>query len=646
MDPGQQLLTNLDYVIFFGSLILVMIIGLWAGRKEDSAEDFYLAGKDARWWGVAGSIFGSNVSANHIVGMMGVGFSLGFVESHFEITAIAGLLLLCYFFLPVYRKLNIYTLSDYLSRRYDDRSRVAYAMIMITIIVVVMMVPAFYIGSKAVNILLVDQTQVQQALDAAAAGNSSGIQINHTTYIIGILIMAIVAGSYTIIGGLKAVIVTDVIQSVFMLVGAATVAYLTFGQPEIGGWSGMREIDAAGKDLMHLYLPMDHPKRPWTGMLSGLLILHFYYWSANQFIVQRALAARSDREARIGIITAGFFKLLIPFMSIGTGVAAFYFFQAKMPGVAVGGDTAFPLLMREVVAPVGWGLAGLVAAGLIGAILSSVDSMLNSAATLITFDIYKRFINPEASEKQLIRMGRICITLFVVGSALLAIFIFDPNTNEPFFTYVASHQSRLIAGLVVAFGLGMLWKEATATGAFAAIITSLVVSYGLPPVYAKVLTSSETVSAWFGERLGPNVLGILEKVSSLFGEQLNFLHAVFIAAICATIAHVLVSKLTKKDESKGQLTWHGLGLISKDRLRTIGIRILLSIIVFAALGTLMARSTMQPNVAAFLGAGWTLGLIFYAVRQSPRKSDETGLDDRYLAGLLAACAVFVLFYFY
>ena len=627
MDPGQQLLTHLDYVIFFGSLILVMIIGLWAGRKEDSAQDFYLAGKDARWWGVAGSIFGSNVSANHIVGMMGVGFSLGFVESHFEITAIAGLLLLCYFFLPVYRKLNIYTLSDYLSQRYDDRSRVAYAIIMITIIIVVMMVPAFYIGSKAVNILLVDQAQVQQALDAAAAGTPTGIQINHTTYIVGILIMALVAGSYTIIGGLKAVIVTDVIQSVFMLVGAATVAYLTFGQPEIGGWSGMRAIDAAGKDLMHLYLPMDHPKRPWTGMLSGLLILHFYYWSANQFIVQRALAARSDREARIGIITAGFFKLLIPFMSIGTGVAAYYFFQAKMPGVAVGGDTAFPLLMREVVAPVGWGLAGLVAAGLIGAILSSVDSMLNSAATLITFDIYKRFINPEASEKQLIRMGRICITLFVVGSALLAIFIFDPNTNEPFFTYVASHQSRLIAGLVVAFGLGMLWKRATATGAFAAIITSLVVSYGLPPVYAKFLGPSEAVSAW----LGP---------------QLNFLHAVFAAAVCAAIVHVVVSILTQADESKGQLTWHGLGLISKKQLGAIAMRIASSIIVFAVLGTLMARSTLQPGVAAFLGAGWTLGLITYSVRRSPRKSEETGLDDRYLAGVLAACAVFVLFYFY
>ena len=140
------ILTTVDFVVFFGLLLGVMAIGLWAGRHEDgSAQDYFLAGKDTPWWAVAGSIFGSNVSANHMVGMMAVGFGAGFVISHLEITAIAGLLLLCYFFLPVYRKLHIFTLSDYLSKRFDDRSRVAYAVIMVTIIVMVMMLPAFYL---------------------------------------------------------------------------------------------------------------------------------------------------------------------------------------------------------------------------------------------------------------------------------------------------------------------------------------------------------------------------------------------------------------------------------------------------------------------------------------------------------------------
>ena len=230
----------------------------------------------------------------------------------------------------------------------------------------------------------------------------------------------------------------------------------------------MRALDSKGKDLVHLYLPSDHPQRPWSGMLSGLMVLHFYYWGANQFIVQRALAAKTDKEARAGIITAGFVKLLIPFISIGTGIAAYYIFADRMPGVQVDGDTAFPLLLREVVAPAGVaGLVGLVAAGLIGAILSSVDSMLNSAATLITFDFYKRFVNPEASDKQLIRMGRALIGVMVIGCALLTIVVFDPNTKQLFFTYVASHQSKLVGGVVVAFAVGMLWKGATASGGFA-----------------------------------------------------------------------------------------------------------------------------------------------------------------------------------
>ena len=423
MENTGTFLTTLDFVVFFGSLLGVMALGLLAGRNESTSKDYFLAGRNVRWWGVAGSIFGSNISANHMVGMMGVGFTLGFAESHFEITAIAGLLLLCYCFLPVYRKLNIFTLSDYLSRRYDDKSRVAYSVIMILIITMVMMLPAFYIGSRSVNFLLVDQAQINEVLKASAGGVAQTIEIDKTYYILGVLIMALVTGVYTIVGGLKAVIVTDVLQSVLMLAGALIVAWFTFNSVEIGGWDGMRALDSKGKDLVHLYLPSDHPQRPWSGMLSGLMVLHFYYWGANQFIVQRALAAKTDKEARVGIITAGFVKLLIPFISIGTGIAAYYVFAERMPGVQVDGDTAFPLLLREVVAPAGVaGLVGLVAAGLIGAILSSVDSMLNSASTLFTMDIYKRHIRPNADAHRIVRVGRMSTAVFVILGCLLAPF--------------------------------------------------------------------------------------------------------------------------------------------------------------------------------------------------------------------------------
>jgi SSS family solute:Na+ symporter len=150
----DSVFTPVDLVIFFGLIVFAMVVGLIAGRKEETAEDFFLAGHKVRWWGVAGSIFGSNVSANHMVGMMGIGFSIGFAQSHFELGAIAGLMLLCYGFLPVYRKLNLYTLSEYLEKRYDERSRICYAIIMVIIMAVVHLVPAMYIGSRSICVLM------------------------------------------------------------------------------------------------------------------------------------------------------------------------------------------------------------------------------------------------------------------------------------------------------------------------------------------------------------------------------------------------------------------------------------------------------------------------------------------------------------
>ena len=631
MENDGTFLTTLDFVVFFGSLLGVMALGLWAGRKESTTKDYFLAGRNVRWWGVAGSIFGSNISANHMVGMMGVGFTLGFAESHFEITAIAGLLLLCYCFLPVYRKLNIYTLSDYLSRRYDDKSRVAYSVIMVLIITMVMMLPAFYIGSRSVNFLLVDQAHINEVLKASANGVAQTVQIDKTYYVYGVLIMALVTGVYTIVGGLKAVIVTDVLQSILMLAGALIVAWFTYG--EVGGWDGMRALDAKGKDLVHLYLPSDHPQRPWTGMLSGLMVLHFYYWGANQFIVQRALAAKTDKEARVGIITAGFVKLLIPFISIGTGIAAYYVFAERMPGVQVDGDTAFPLLLREVVAPAGIaGLVGLVAAGLIGAILSSVDSMMNSAATLITFDFYKRFVNPQATDRQLIRMGRMLIGVMVIGCALLTIVVFDPNTKQLFFTYVASHQSKLVGGVVVAFAVGMLWKGATAAGGFASIITGVVVSYAVVPVYGVTL-------------------GKTEFFSGMFGTNLNFFHGVFIAAIFAVLANVIVSKMTQSDEQKSSLTFVGLGVFTHASLRLLITKVTLSLLVYALLGFLMWREIAVPLVAALVASAWTWLMFLDAALKTPLSAASKGRahslirEDKFWGGLLAACAVFMLFYF-
>ena len=693
----NSLLSTTDLIIFFGSLLAVMGMGLWAGRKEDSSEDYFLAGKSTRWWGVAGSIFGSNVSANHIVGMMGVGFAVGFAQSHFEITAIAGLLMLCYFFLPVYRKLNVYTLSDYLSRRYDDRSRISYALIMVIIMVVIQMVPGFYIGSRSINILLQGDTGRKAVAEAIfsedgefsevkvlhggekygsapevlvnnekadfleatvvdgkvetvvifsppdslsaplnisfAGGNLENSEISPGdvdpfNYKLGILIMALVTGTYVILGGLKAVIITDVIQSVLLLLAGLLVAFITFSQPEIGGWANLmaRDLGAEGVERFHLYNASNHPALPWTGVLSGLMILHFYYWGTNQFIVQRALSAVSDKEAKMGIIAAGFFKLLIPFFSIGTGIAAFYLFKDR--NLEVAQDAVFIKLLTELIAPIGFGLVGLIAAGMIGAILSSLDSMMNSAATIMTFDLYKKYINPEANDRKLISIGRVWIITFIVLAGFITIYTMDPNSKDSFFLHVAKHQGNLIAGVVVAFFLGMCWKRATAAGGVAAIIAGVIFSYSIPVLYGNMAEGNQTLI-------------------DLFGEKLNFMHGAFISAILSAIIHILVSLNTQPDKEKGKLTWTGLQIFSPQELSVFIKTLLFCLAIYATLATLVVIETISPTIAALIGSVWTFGCFYIS---ASRKSKQAGVavykEDRFWAGGLAGCAIFMLFYFF
>ena len=695
----NSLLSSTDLVIFFGSLIAVMGIGLWVGRKEDSSEDYFLAGKKTRWWGVAGSIFGSNVSANHIVGMMGVGFAVGFAQSHFEITAIAGLLMLCYFFLPVYRKLNVYTLSDYLNRRYDDRSRVSYALIMVIIMVVIQMVPGFYIGSRSINILLQGDTGRKAVAEAVVTeeGILSEIKILHGgegygsvpkvlinnqevefleasliddqvgkvertapvpeaylntplgisfsggnlenpdispgdvdpfNYRLGILIMALVTGAYVIIGGLKAVIITDVIQSVLLLLAGLLVAFFTFSQPEIGGWASLmaRDLGAEGVERFHLYNASNHPALPWTGVLSGLMILHFYYWGTNQFIVQRALSAISDKEAKMGIIAAGFFKLLIPFFSIGTGIAAYYLFKDR--NLEVAQDAVFIKLLTELISPLGFGMVGLIAAGMIGAILSSLDSMMNSAATIMTFDLYKKYVNPEADDRKLISVGRIWIVTFIVLAGFITIFTMDPNSKDSFFLHVAKHQGNLIAGVVVAFFLGMCWKRATAAGGVAAILAGVLFSYSIPVLYANLAEGNQSLIA-------------------LFGEKLNFMHGAFVSALLSVLVHIVISLKTQPNEEKAKLTWIGLQIFSPKELSVFLKTLLFCLAIYSTLATLVVLETISPTIAAWIGALWTFSCF---CQSASHKAKNAGIkiyhEDRLWAGGLAGCAIFMLFYFF
>ncbi len=520
-------LTTTDIGIFLASILAILAIGLWAGRKEETSEDFYLAGKTVPWWGVAGSIFGTNVSAEHLVGMLGIGYSIGFAQAHFEYGAIAGLLLLAFIFLPLYRKMGLYTLSEYLARRYDERSSLLYSAFNIVTIVGVRMALGFYIGARALSFLL-------EGTPLAIGYNS------------GILIFAVVTATYTIVGGLKAVIWTDFMQSVLLLLAGIFVAVLVFAQPEIGGLGGLLAKDAAlpvADQKFHLYLPPDHPQLPWTGVFTGLLIIHIFYWSTNQFIAQRALAARSDFDAKMGILAAGFLKLVIPFVSIATGVAAGFLFESRLASGEIATlplpDDAFPLLVQLIV-PAGHGLVGIITAGLIGAILSSIDSMMNSGATLFTFDFYRRFVAPAASERRLILVGRVAILVFVVIAAGIAGAIYTEDATDNFFLKVPAQIGHVVPGMAVAFLAGVLRQRASATGAFWAMLASPVFSFAIEWAYG----------AWVGPGSG---------LAETLGPQLNFLHRTALTAAFALVVLVGVGRTQRSVRPDvAQYTWNAL----------------------------------------------------------------------------------------
>lgn len=434
-------LQPLDVLIVVGIIVLVTLFGMWIGRKEDTSSDYYLAGKTVAWWAIAGSIFGTNISSHHMVGMMGAGLKEGFAQANFEFGAIFGLMMLCYFFLPFYRRMGLFTLSEYLGRRFDDRSRLVYS-----------------ITNMAFLLIQMVGTMILGGLTIATLTADSPYAVSYQT---AVFMLAAIAAAYTFYGGLKADIFNDVVQSVLLLLGSGVIAVLAIWHPNVGGLTGLLEKEP---EKFHVFFEPSHPELPWTGVFSGLMVLHLYYWGTNQFIVQRTLGARTDWDARMGTITAGFFKLLIPFLCIVPGMAAGYILAIDP---ATESDTAFAGLTRALL-PSGYGLVGLVMAALVAGILSTIDSMMNSTATLFTFDIYKKYVRPDASEMRLIWVGRGAMMLMVCTAIALSLYF--GQTRGGIFNRMADFNAYLVPGVIVAYVAGILQPLVTRTASFVCIL--------------------------------------------------------------------------------------------------------------------------------------------------------------------------------
>ena len=430
----------LDIAAFAGFLALVVGISLYASRGKHDAADYFLAGRNLPWWLIGFSLIASNISTEHFVGMAGRGYDLGLAITSYEWMAAVTLVLVGLFFLPRFLQAGVYTIPEYLEFRYDVRTRTLMAAFIMAAYVFVALATVLYSGALALESIF-------------------GIDLNLGIWLIGIL-----AGGYTIYGGLKAVVWSDLIQGVALLLGGVVVTVLGF--KAIGGIEPFLEV-ADGK--LHTVLPWNHPEMPWLAVfVGGLWIPNLFYWGLNQFITQRTLAARSLADGQRGIFLAGFIKLAIPFIIVfpGTMAAELFADQVTHP------DQAYPVMMRELLPA---GLTGAMFAALFGAVMSSLDSMLNSAATIFSVDLYKRHLRPEASSPRLMLVGRWTTGVLVLVGCLWAPVVANAGSV---FEYIQMFWGFISPGIVAAFLFGLFVPRTPPLAAFGGMILGIPV-YGL-----------------------------------------------------------------------------------------------------------------------------------------------------------------------
>lgn len=431
-------LSNADYIVIGCYLALVLAIGVMAARRTHTGEDLFLAGRRLGWLPIGFSLFASNISSTTLVGLMGAAYAWGIAVSNYEWMAAFILVFFAIFVIPQYLNAGIVTVPEFLERRFDRRSRVYFSGLSLFSNIVVDTAGTLFAGTVVLQVFFPDLDPLTAAMG-----------------------LALFAGLYTAAGGLAAVVYTDVLQAVVLLVSSCLVAYLSFAQIDFS-WSTL--TTSVPEQSLSLMLPLDDTDLPWLGTLVGVPILGFYFWCTNQFIVQRVLGAKSIEHARWGALLAGFLKLPVLYIMVLPGLMAGVF----LPGLDKP-DAVFPTLITTLLPA---GLTGLALAGLLAAIMSSIDSTLNSASALLTMD----FIRPEKrgwSPKRIAWTGRLFIIIFMLVAAGLSPLIAN---FSGLFHYLQSALAYLVPPVAVVFFMGLFWQRATALGAFATLLGGHLIS--------------------------------------------------------------------------------------------------------------------------------------------------------------------------
>ena len=487
-------LAPLDLVIIGVYFLIVFSIGLYFARKERTSTDYFLASRDVGWFFIGASLFVSNISTEHFIGLSGTGASSGLAVGHFEWLACLILLILGWVFVPFYLRSNVFTMPEFLERRFNRQC-------------------AVYLAAISIIAYIFTKISVQLYAASVVLERVAGWSLWKTA-----VVLVIATGIYTVAGGLAAVIYTDTVQTLILITGA--VALTLIGLNRVGGLEHLRTM--VPESYFHMIKPASDPSFPWTGIFFGAPILGIWYWCTDQVIVQRVLSARDEGHAKAGTIFAGFLKILPVFMLVLPGIIA----RALFPEQVAKPDFAYPTLVLNLLPT---GLVGLVMAALLAAVMGAMSSVFNSASTLVTLDFYKK-LRPEASEGQLVNFGRIATGMMVLLGLLWVPFIH--LISSQLYIYLQSVQAYISPPIASCFVLGILWPRLNGSGAISSLMTGFVL--GAVRFVAELAAAK-----------GAQFSGLMAWLV-----KMNFLHyAIFMFVVCSVVL-VAVSLMTPAPERR------------------------------------------------------------------------------------------------
>jgi len=473
---GFQALDWVAIAAYFG--IMLVIVWWVVLQKQRTSTDYFLAGRHMPWFVVGASIFASNIGSEHIVGLAGQGSTDGMAMAHWELHAWC-VVMLSWLFVPFYYRSKVFTMPEFLERRFNSTCRWILSIVSLVAYVFTKVSVTVYAGGVVFNVLLPE----------------INIQITETfvldAFWIGALLTVTLTGIYTVLGGLRAVVYTDSVQTVILIIGSAFITF--FGLSKLGGWSELQLICRQNAENFALWRPNTDPNFPWLGVLIASPIIGIWYWCTDQYIVQRALSAKDLRNARRGALWGAFLKVWPVMIFVVPGLIAYALHQKGLITIptkiadgqeVLDGDQVFAVMVSSLLPA---GLRGLVVGGLLAALMSSLSSLFNSCASLFTVDIYEK-INPKASERHLVTVGRVA-TMVVVVMGIIWIPVMQRVSQGGLYKYLQSVQGYLAPPITAVFLLGLFCKRINGKGAVAGLAIGFIA--GMTKLTIQALTGGD-----------------------------------------------------------------------------------------------------------------------------------------------------------